>query len=36
MAKTEAIPRNGELIGMDLADMARLLNHGLPLGPDQE
>ncbi len=32
MAKTEAIPRNGELIGMDLADMARLLNHGLPLG----
>lgn len=36
MAKTEIIPYNSELVGMDLADMAQLLNHRIPLGPDQE
>lgn len=33
---TERIPRNDDLIGMSLHDYALMLNHWLPLGPDNE
>lgn len=33
---SEPIPRNPLLIGLNLHHFALLLNHGLPLGPDQE
>ncbi|MGO4923047.1 hypothetical protein [Bifidobacterium choerinum] len=33
--RIRGIPRNADLVGMSLADWALLLNHGLPLGPDE-